>query len=136
MNLTKKQRELGMKISSVIFIAVIIYALLSFLLQYNLSFNKFIASSDFVTVMILGIFSYLGYEILSGKRKFKIAKRPNTKTHRNTPRKKKPKHHTNTTRTKKKPARGTVRCPQCHHLIVGTYCSRCEVTWDEDELED
>ena len=132
--LTKKQHQLSMNILSVLFIATILYAILSFLLQYNLSINKFIASSDFVTIMVLGILSYVGYEIMSGKRKIRIKKQ--TKTHRNTPKKQKRPKNTNTTPTPKKQRRGTARCPQCYHLIVGTYCPRCRVTWSEDELKD
>lgn len=128
---TEKQRKLFMNILSVVFISTILYATLSFVFLYNLSINKFTASSDFITIIILGIFTYIGYDIVSGKIKFNKNKFRNSFGKK--PEKKK-QHKAKNVINKKKQPKGTSVCPQCHHIITGTYCRRCRITWDEDEL--
>jgi hypothetical protein len=125
LRITKEQRSLVMKILTIIFFTIILYGFLSFVLLYELSINKFVSSSDFITLMVVGILTYVSYDIISGKKKINIV--------RKTPQNKKKHNTTNTTKTRKKQPRGTSICPQCHHLMIGDYCKRCRITWDLNE---
>ena len=118
-HLNLKQKLLVGNILSIIFAVTAIYGLLEFVLVYNIDFFKFTASSDFITLIILAIFCYIGWKMIKNsmtKSEKQQLKRPKLK-HKNQSRKtQKPKYH--------KPT-GTWTCPRCNHLTSGEYCKTC-----------
>ena len=52
---------------SIVFMFVIIWAVILFVFMYGMDIFKFTGSSDFVTVLVLGILSGVGFDIIKKK---------------------------------------------------------------------
>ena len=107
------------------FIVTIAYAFLT-IGKYGGDVMAFIQSADFTTVVILLIFTFFGWKVVS-TGKINIPQQPNQK---------KPQKRTQTvSKQKKQPhlsihqkqnkttIRGSITCPRCGKLIVGNKCS-------------
>jgi len=130
--LSEKKKKLFLNVISIIFIFNILYAVLAFFVLYQFSIFKFTASQDFITAIVIGVLSYIAFEIIQGKKKEKKTMR---KTNRKPSKNKKLQQKTNIIKHNSNTPKGTSTCPQCGHLMIGVYCRRCNITWDKDELK-
>jgi len=142
-NMDPGMKKLFGNIISICFLAIVLYAMLSLVFLHGLNFMGFLTSSDFVTVIMVGFFLYMGWSILSGKKLNIPQQKPQEKkTFKPKPIKRRPpiqrqepqqmeeiiiEEKKTTKRVPKQQnnpvIRGSWRCPKCEFLVVGS--SRC-----------